>query len=190
MATRGRPLVPIAVSDEDREVLVRLSKRPTAPHGIATRARIVLLSGDGLSNVEVAKRVGVNQETVRKWRERYRNGGVDALSDEPRPGVPRTFGDDAIEALVVKTLTEKPRDATHWSTRDMAKATGMSQPTVSRIWKAFGLKPWATDTFKLSEDPFFIEKVRDVVGLYMNPPDHAVVVCVDEKTRASRATHT
>jgi transposase len=182
MATRGRPLTPITVSDEDREVLLRLSKRPTAPHGIATRARIVLLSSEGLPNIEVAKRVGVDQETVRKWRERYRKGGVDSLSDEPRPGVPRTFGDDAIEALVVKTLTEKPTNATHWSTRDMAKATGMSQPTVSRIWKAFGLKPWATDTFKLSEDPFFIEKVRDVVGLYLNPPEHAAVVCVDEKT--------
>jgi transposase len=169
------------VSDADREVLVRLSKRPTAPHGIATRARIVLLSCEGLSNTEVAKRVGVDQMTVRKWRGRYRAGGVDALSDEPRPGVPRTFGDEAIEALVVKTLTEKPRDATHWSTREMAKATGMSQPTVSRIWKAFGLKPWAVETFKLSEDPFFIEKVRDVVGLYMNPPEHAAVICVDEK---------
>jgi transcriptional regulator with XRE-family HTH domain len=108
------------------------------------------------------------------WRRRARR--------RARPGVPRTFGEDAIEALVVKTLTDKPRDATHWSTREMAKATGMSQPTVSRIWKAFGLKPWATDTFKLSEDRFFIEKVRDVVGLYMNPPEHAVVVCVDEKT--------
>jgi transposase len=132
MATRGRPLAPITVSDEDREVLVRLSKRPTAPHGIATRARIVLLSSEGLSNTEVAQRVGVDQATVRKWRERYRAGGIDALSDEPRPGVPRTFGDDAIEALIVKTLTEKPRDATHWSTRDMAKATGMSQPTSGR----------------------------------------------------------
>jgi transposase len=182
MAERGRRIVPLAVSDEDREVLVRLSKRPSTPHGLATRARIVLLFADGLSNTEVAKRIDVNHATARKWRERYRTGGIEALADEPRPGVPRTFGDDAIEALVVKTLTEKPRDATHWSTRDMAKATGMSQPTVSRIWKAFGLKPWATDTFKLSEDPFFIEKVRDVVGLYMNPPEHAVVVCVDEKT--------
>lgn len=182
MAKRGRPLTPIAVSDEDHEVLVRLAKRPTAPHSIATRARIVLLSSEGLSNTEVAERIGVDQSTVRKWRERYRSGGVDALGDEPRPGVPRTYGDDAIEAVIVKTLTEKPHNATHWSTRDLARATGMSQPTVSRIWKAFGLKPWATDTFKLSEDPFFIEKVRDVVGLYLNPPEHAVVVCVDEKT--------
>jgi transposase len=163
-------------------VLVRLSKRPTAPHGIATRARIVLLSADGLSNTGLAARVGVDQATVRKWRTRFLSGGIDALADEPRPGVPRTYGDDAVEALIVKTLTEKPKDATHWSSRDMAKATGMSQPTVSRIWKAFGLKPWASGTFKLSEDPFFVEKVRDVVGLYMNPPEHAAVVCVDEKT--------
>jgi transposase len=182
MARRGRALTPITLSDDDRAALVRLSKRPTVPHGIATRARIVLLSAKGLSNVDVATRMGVNGATVRKWRGRFLTGGIDALADEPRPGVPRTYGDDAIEAVIVKTLTEKPRDATHWSTRDMAKATGMSQPTVSRIWKAFGLKPWATDTFKLSEDPFFIEKVRDVVGLYMNPPERAAVVCVDEKT--------
>jgi transposase len=182
MARRGRPLAPISLSDEDRSVLVGLAKRPTTPHGIATRARIVLLSAEGLSNVEVASRVDVDYATVRKWRGRYMAGGIAALTDEPRPGVPRKFGDDAIEAVVVKTLTEKPRDATHWSTRDMAKATGMSQPTISRIWKAFGLKPWATDNFKLSEDPFFIDKVRDVVGLYMNPPLHAAVICVDEKT--------
>ena len=163
-------------------MLLRLSRRPTGPHGIANRARIILLSGEGLANVAVAARVGVDPTTVRKWRARYRAGGLDALCDEPRPGAPRRFGDDAIEALVVKTLMEKPTNATHWSTREMARVTGISQPTVSRIWKAFGLKPWATDTFKLSEDPFLIEKVRDVVGLYLNPPEHAVVVCVDEKT--------
>ncbi len=149
---------------------------------MAQRARIILSSGEGLSNEAVAERVGVDRRTVTKWRNRFLRGGIEALADEPRPGVPRKFRDDAIEALVVKTLTEKPRGATHWSSRDMAKATGMSQPTVSRIWRAFGLKPWATDTFKLSEGPFFIEKVRDVVGLYLNPPDHAAVVCVDEKT--------
>ncbi len=142
----------------------------------------MLLSGDGLTNVAVAERVGVNQATVTKWRNRFLAGGLDALADEPRPGAPRTWGDDDIEAVVVKTLTEKPKDATHWSSRDMAKATGMSQRTVARVWNAFGLKPWLADTFKLSEDPLFIEKVRDVVGLYLNPPEHAVVLCVDEKT--------
>ena len=120
-------------------------------------------------------RVGVDQSAVHERRERYRNGGVDALADEPRTGVPRTIGDNAIEALVVKILTQSPRDARHSSTRDMAKATGMSQPNVRRIWKASGLKSWATDTFKLSEDPFFIKQVRDVVGLYMNLVQHVPV---------------
>jgi transposase len=182
MARRGRPLAPLSLTDQDREVLLRLSRRPTGPYGIAMRAHIVLASAEGLSNMAVAAKLDVDQATVRKWRKRFLDGGIDALADEPRPGVPRTYGDDAIEALVVKTLTEKPRGSTHWSSRDMAKATGMSQATVSRVWRAFGLKPWASDTFKLSEDPFFIEKVRDIVGLYMNPPEHAVVVCVDEKT--------
>ena len=175
-------MTPLVLASDDRSALIRLSKRSTAPHGMAQRARIILLSSAGWSNKVVAERVGVDARTVTKWRNRFLRRGLESLADEPRPGVPRTFGDEAIEALVVKTLTEKPRGATHWSSRDMARATGMSQPTVSRIWRAFGLKPWATDTFKLSEDPFLIEKVRDVVGLYMNPPIHAAVVCVDEKT--------
>jgi transposase len=182
MVTRGRPKAAIELSDDDREVLSRWSRRPTTPHGIAQRARIVLLAGEGLSNIEVAQRVGTHTATVTKWRNRYRAGGVDALADEARPGAPRKYGDDDIEAAIVKTLTDKPAGATHWSTRDLAKATGMSQRTVARVWNAFGLKPWLADTFKLSEDPLFVEKVRDVVGLYMNPPEHAVVLCVDEKT--------
>lgn len=182
MATRGRPLAPLALSDEDRATLVRLARRPSTPHGIATRARIVLASADAIPNVAVAAKLDVDQATVRKWRRRFLDKGTEGLADEPRPGVPPKFGDDEVEALIVKTLTEKPTNATHWSSRDMAKATGMSQPTVARAWRAFGLKPWAVDTFKLSEDPFFVEKVRDVVGLYMNPPEHAGVVCVDEKT--------
>jgi transposase len=143
---------------------------------------MVLACAEGLSNTEVGRRLKVHPATVRKWRLRFVEKGLDGLHGEPRPGAPRKFGDDQIEAVVVKTLTEKPTDATHWSSRDMAKATGMSQPTVARVWRAFGLKPWASDTFKLSEDPLFIEKVRDVVGLYLDPPDHAVVCCVDEKT--------
>jgi len=135
-----------------------------------------------MTNGAVAAKLGVHPHTVGRSRTRFVDRRLDGLHDEPRPGVPRKLGDDDIEAFVVKTLTDKPKDATHWSTRDMAKATGMSQPTVSRIWRAFGLKPWATDTFKLSEDPLFIEKVRDVVGIYLNPPEHAVVCCVDEKT--------
>ena len=182
MATRGRKTTPILLTGDERETLQRWSRRPKAPHSIAQRARIVLLAAEGLTNVVIGERVGVNHTTVTKWRTRFLAGGLDALADEPRPGTPRKFGDDAIEAVVVRTLTEKPVNSTHWSTREMAAATGMSQPTVARIWQAFGLKPWQADTFKLSEDPLFIDKVRDVVGLYLDPPIKAVVVCVDEKT--------
>jgi len=124
----------------------------------------------------------VNQATVSKWRRRFVERRLDGLVDEPRPGAPRTITDDDVERVVVKTLEDKPANATHWSTRDLAKNVGMSPASVGRIWQAFGLKPWQTDTFKLSEDPMFIDKVRDIVGLYLNPPDKAVVLCVDEKT--------
>jgi transposase len=130
----------------------------------------------------VAERVGVNQATVVKWRKRFLERGVDGLVDEPRPGAPRKISDADVEEVIVRTLEDKPIDATHWSTRDLAKQVGMSASSVGRIWRAFGLKPWQTDTFKLSEDPQFIDKVRDVVGIYLNPPDKAVVLCVDEKT--------
>jgi transposase len=172
----------LSVTNEEREVLVRWSRRPTSPQSIAQRARIVLLAGEGMSNVAVAERVGVNQATVVKWRKRFLERGLDGLVDEPRPGAPRSISDADVEAVIVRTLEDKPVDATHWSTRDLAKRVGMSPSSVGRIWQAFGLKPWLTDTFKLSEDPQFVDKVRDVVGLYMNPPDHAVVMCVDEKT--------
>ena len=182
MAGRGRPKAPVVVTDEDRVVLERWSKRPKTPMSVAQRARIVLLAADGLTNNAVAERVGVNQATVVKWRKRYLAGGVDGLIDEPRPGAPRKITDAAVEEVVVRTLEETPTDATHWSTRDLAKRVGMSASSVGRIWQAFGLRPWLTDTFKLSDDPQFIDKVRDVVGIYMDPPDHAVVLCVDEKT--------
>lgn len=172
----------MVVGDEQRAVLVRWSKRPTSPHSIAQRARIVLLAADGLTNNEVAERVGVNPATVVKWRKRFVERGVDGLIDEPRPGAPRTISDADVEEVIVRTLEDKPTDATHWSTRDLAAKVGMSPSSVGRIWRAFGLKPWQTDTFKLSEDPQFIDKVRDVVGIYLNPPDKAVVLCVDEKT--------
>jgi len=163
-------------------VLLRWSRRPKSPHSIAQRARIVLLAAEGMSNVAVADKVGVNQATVVKWRKRFLAGGLDGLVDEPRPGAPRSISDADVEAVIVRTLEDTPPDATHWSTRELAKRVGMSPSSVGRIWQAFGLKPWLTDTFKLSEDPQFVDKVRDVVGLYMNPPDHAVVMCVDEKT--------
>jgi len=172
----------LSVTDEEREVLVRWSRRPKSPHSIAQRARIVLLAADGLSNNSVAERVDVNQATVVKWRKRFLARRLDGLVDEPRPGAPRSISDAEVEAVIVRTLEDKPTDATHWSTRDLAKKVGMSPSSVGRIWQAFGLKPWLTDTFKLSEDPQFVDKVRDVVGLYMNPPEHAVVMCVDEKT--------
>ena len=163
-------------------MLLRWSRRPKSPHSIAQRARIVLLAADGMTNVAVAERVGVNQATVVKWRKRFLERRLDGLVDEPRPGAPRSISDADVEAVIVRTLEDKPTDATHWSTRDLAKRSGMSPSSVGRIWQAFGLKPWLTDTFKLSEDPQFVDKVRDVVGLYMNPPEHAVVMCVDEKT--------
>jgi transposase len=172
----------LTVSNEDREVLVRWSKRPTAPHSIAQRARIVLLAADGLSNNEVADKVGCNQATVVKWRKRFIERGLDGLPDDPRPGAPRSISDDDVEAVIVRTLEDKPTDATHWSTRDLAAGAGISASSVGRIWREFGLKPRLTDTFKLSEDPQFVDKVRDVVGLYMSPPEQAVVICVDEKT--------
>jgi transposase len=182
VAARGRPKALIVISDADRVVLERWAKRSKTPMSVAQRARIVLLAGDGLTNQAVAEKLDVNQATVVKWRKRYVERGVDGLIDEPRPGAPRRITDDAVEQVVVRTLEEAPLDATHWSTRDLAKKVGMSPSSVGRIWSAFGLKPWLTDTFKLSDDPQFIDKVRDVVGIYMNPPDHAVVLCVDEKT--------
>lgn len=141
----------------------------------------------GSTNREVATRFGVVEATVGKWRSRFIAKRLDGLVDEPRPGAPRTVTDDDVEAVIVKTLQEKPDDATHWSTRSMATATGMSQPTISRVWRAFGLKPHLVDTFKLSTRPLFVDKVKDIVGLYLNPPDHAVVLCVDELCEASSA---
>jgi transposase len=149
---------------------------------LAQRSRIVLACAEGLDSTAVAAKVGVHQATVGKWRRRFLDKRLDGLVDEPRPGAPRTITDDDVERVVVKTLEDKPVDATHWSTRDLAKQVGMSAASVGRIWQAFGLKPWQSDTFKLSEDPLFIDKVRDVVGLYLNPPDKAVVLCLDEKT--------
>jgi len=172
----------LSISDDEREVLERWSRRPKSPHSIAQRARIVVLAADGMTNKDVAERVGVNPATVLKWRKRFLERRLDGLIDEPRPGAPRSISDAEVEAVVVRTLEEIPIDATHWSTRDLAKKSGMSAASVGRIWQAFGLKPWLTDSFKLSSDPQFVDKVRDVVGLYMNPPDHAVVLCVDEKT--------
>jgi transposase len=150
----------------------------------------VLACAEGGNNIEVAARLGIHDDTVGRWRNRFIDRRLDGLHDEPRPGKPRSISDDDVERLIVKTLEEKPANATHWSTRSMASATGMSQTAVSKIWRAFGLKPHRVDDFKLSPDPLFIDKVRDIVGLYLNPPDAAVVLCVDEKTQVQALDRT
>jgi len=180
---RGRPKAELSLTDEERSALERLARRRTSAQATALRARIILTSAEGRANAEVAAKLGVNQATVGKWRRRFVAARLDGLSDEPRPGAPRKITDDRVEAVIVRTLEQKPKDATHWSTRSMAKAMGMSQTSISLIWRAFGLQPHRAETFKLSTDPLFIEKVRDVVGLYLDPPERAVVLCVDEKSQ-------
>ena len=173
----------IVITAEDREVLERWARRPNTAQALALRCRIILAAADGERSIDIADRLGVTDSTVGKWRVRFAQRGLDGLHDEPRPGQPRKISDDDVERVIVKTLEEQPADATHWSTRSMAKATGLNQTAISRIWRAFGLKPHLVDSFKLSPDPMFIDKVRDVVGLYLNPPDAAVVLCVDEKSQ-------
>ena len=190
MARRGTALAMLELTADERETLERWARRPTSAQALAMRCRIVLACAEGTSNGEVAERLRVSRNTVNKWRRRFVDNRLDGLHDEPRPGAPRSIGDDDVERLIVATLEQTPRDATHWSTRSMAAATGMSQSTVSRIWRAFGLKPHLVDEFKLSPDPLFIDKVRDVVGLYLNPPDAAVVLCVDEKTQVQALDRT
>jgi len=182
MAQRGRPTARVVLSGEERETLERWARRPKSAQALALRCRIVLAAATGETNREIAARLGCNPSTVGKWRSRFAARRLDGLHDEPRPGKPRTISDRDVERVIVKTLEETPADATHWSTRSMAKATGMSQSAISRIWRAFGLKPQVSEHFKLSPDPQFIDKVRDIVGLYLNPPDAAVVLCVDEKS--------
>jgi transposase len=173
----------IVLSGEEREVLERWARRPKSSQALAFRCRVVLAAAEGRSSIEIADELGCNASTVGKWRVRFAARRLDGLHDEPRPGKPRTIGDEQVERVIVKTLEEQPVNATQWSTRSMAAATGMSQSAVSRIWRAFGLKPHQTETFKLSPDPQFIDKVRDIVGLYLNPPEAAVVLCVDEKSQ-------
>jgi transposase len=190
MAMRGRPKAELVLSEEERSTLERWARRPTSPQSLALRSKIVLACAEGKTNQQVALALHCSHATVGKWRSRFVTKRLKGLADEHRSGVPRKITDDHVEAVVLKTLLEKPKDATHWSTRSLAKATGMSQPAISRIWKAFGLKPWQEETFKLSEDPLFVDKVRDVVGLYFNPPERAVVLCVDEKTQVQALDRT
>src|SRR5213596_1428753 len=176
-------VVEVVLSDQEREVLERWARRPKSSQALAFRCRIELAAAEGRASKEIAAEVGCNDSTVGKWRGRFARRGLDGLHDEPRPGKPRSISDGDVERVIVKTLEEQPANATHWSTRSMATATGMSQTAISRIWRAFALKPHQLETFKLSPDPQFIDKVRDIVGLYLNPPKAAVVLCVDEKSQ-------
>jgi transposase len=173
---------PILLSGPERAELEGLARRRKAPQGLALRARIVLRCAEGLTNQAVAGEVSACAHTVGKWRERFATARLAGLSDEPRSGAPRRIRDEAVAALVTRTLGTMPAGATHWSRRSMAKAVGLSATTVGRVWRAFGLQPHRSETFKLSTDPAFVEKVRDIVGLYLAPPDRALVLCVDEKT--------
>jgi transposase len=185
-----RVAVKLVLSDEERAVLERYVRRGTTAQRLSMRAKIVLLCAEGLENQQVARKVRTSAFTVGKWRKRFAAARLDGLLDEPRPGAPRTITDDSVEAAVVKTLETTPRGATHWSTRQLAKAVGMSKSSVQRVWHAFGLKPHKTESFQLSNDPLLIEKVRDIVGLYLAPPDNALVLCVDEKSQIQALNRT
>jgi transposase len=177
----GRPKTALILSAEQREELERWMRRRSTAQSLAMRARVILACADGGNNTEVGSRLGLSRLTVGRWRARFIKHGLDGLLDEPRPGAPRTITDAAVEKAVTLTLETKPKDATHWSTRSLAKRTGLSRSSVGRIWRAFGLRPHRSESFKLSTDPLLIEKVRDIVGLYLDPPDRAAVLCVDEK---------
>ena len=183
MVERGRPKAVLELTDPEREQLERWARRPRSAQALAHRSRIVLACAQGQTNQSVAERERTSPQTVGKWRRRFVERRLDGLVDEPRPGRPRTISDEQVERVITTTLEQTPSDATHWSTRSMAHATGLSQTAISRIWRAFGLAPHRVETFKLSKDPLFVEKVRDVVGLYLDPPERALVLCVDEKSQ-------
>jgi transposase len=186
----GRPKKPLEIIDADREKLRMISRRPKSAQAIAMRARIVLSCGQGMSNSEVARKLHITEPTVGKWRKRFIEFGMDGLLDEPRVGAPRKITDQQIEEVVTKTLESMPANSTHWSTRLMAEETGLTQNAIVRIWRAFGLQPHRVENFKFSKDPQFVEKVRDIVGLYLNPPDRAIVLCVDEKSQVQALNRT
>jgi transposase len=186
----GRPLKDLSLSDDERLKLEQWARRPKSAQRLALRSRIVLACASGVSNSDVAKRLGVTMPTVGKWRSRFLEDRLEGLVDEPRPGAPRSIADSRVEDVITRTLESKPEAGTHWSTRGMAETTGLSQSAIVRIWHAFGLQPHRTETFKLSTDPLFVEKVRDVVGLYLSPPDQAIVLCVDEKSQVQALDRT
>jgi transposase len=180
---RGRPKTELVLTEEEHEQLAALTLRRKTAQALALRARIVLACAEGVDNKAVASRQRVTPQTVSKWRARFVEHRLDGLLDAPRPGAPRAIDDARVDAVIAKTLESVPEAATHWSTRTMAREAGLSQTAVSRIWRAFGLQPHRQETFKLSSDPLFVEKVRDIVGLYMDPPLMAMVLCVDEKSQ-------
>ena len=184
MARTGRPKAGLTLTDQEEETLQRWARRPKSAQQLALRSKIVLACAAGKDNKAVAAELAVHQVTVGKWRSRFLASRLEGLTDEDRPGRPRTISDEKVEEVIVKALEQPPPDNdSHWSTRSMARVTGMSQTAICRIWRAFELKPHREQTWKLSADPQFIEKVRDVVGLYMDPPEHALVLCVDEKSQ-------
>ena len=180
---RGRPIPPLVLTHEEKTALERVSRRRSAGRDDVMRARVILACSGGLSNGEVARTQGVGDHTVGKWRKRFLVSRLDGLIELPRSGAPRSISDEKVQEIITLTLETKPKDATHWSTRGMAKKCGLSNVSVARIWRAFGLQPHRQESFQLSTDPLFIEKVRDVVGLYMSPPENALVLCVDEKSQ-------
>ena len=186
----GRPKKPIILSDQEHEQLTSIVRSRSLPHGLVTRAQIVLMAAEGVTSNEIAKKVALSAQSVCKWRQRYLQQGILGLHDELRPGRPRSVSDEQVATLIRKTLNTKPKKGTHWTIRSMAKETELSRPTVHRVWKAFGLQPHRQRHFKLSTDPFFVEKLRDIVGLYLNPPDKAMVLCVDEKSQVQALDRT
>jgi transposase len=186
----GRPRKPLEITAAEREKLRMIALRPKSAQAMAMRARIALGCGQGVSNTEIAKKLGITGATVGKWRERFRKSRLDGLLDEPRVGAPRKITDRQVEKVVTKTLESMPANGTHWSTRLMAAEAGLTQNAIVRIWHAFGLQPHRVENFKFSKDPQFVEKVRDIVGLYLNPPDRAIVLCVDEKSQVQALNRT
>jgi putative transposase len=186
----GRPKSALNLSEQENEQLKVISNSRSLPHGLVTRAQIIVMAAQGATNRSIAEKLGFSMQSVCKWRQRYLEQGIEGLHDELRPGRPRSISDEKVAILIRKTLNTKPKDGTHWTIRSMAKETHVSRQTVHRIWNAFGLQPHRQRHFKLSTDPFFVEKVRDIVGLYLNPPDKAMVLCVDEKSQIQALNRT
>ncbi len=186
----GRPKQVIILSKEEEEQLKSITDSRSLSYGLVTRARIIIMASESATNKAIAEKIGYSSQSVGLWRRRFLEQGIQGLHDELRPGRPRSISDEQVTELVRKTLQTKPKGRTHWTTRSMAGETQISRPTVQRIWNAFGLQPHRQRHFKISTDPFFVEKVRDIVGLYLNPPDKAMVLCVDEKSQVQALDRT